>query len=50
MREEVGDCIRVHHFDKMYVRLNAVVEAVKVDEVHGLCRLCVFKAGHLKGP
>ena len=41
MREDVGDGVGVDHSDKEGVWLNAVVEAVQVDKMHGFAFVVV---------
>ena len=45
MREDVRDGVGVDHPDKEGVGLNAVVEAVQVDKMHGLA-FVVVELGH----
>lgn len=48
MGEDIGGGFGVNYFDEEGVGLDAIVEAVQVDEEDGLC-LVVLELGHSKG-
>lgn len=47
MWEYVGYSVSIVDFDKVYVRLYSIVEAVDIDEVDGLC-FVIFKSGYFE--
>ena len=49
MREDIGSCFRVDYFDEESVGLDAIVEAVQIDEMDGLSSV-ILQLCHPKGP